>query len=274
MIVDIHSHDFPDRIAIRAMRGMCRQTDGLLWPAGDGSLANHLDHMALHGIDKATSMPIATKANMFEGLFRRACAIKDGELGERVQRMIIPFASVHPLDPDVMRHLDRVAEAGIRGVKFHSYYQNFSLANPAIWPMFRKIAELGLVCICHCGSDVSWRDLKGLCGPEEIFKLLKAVPDLTFVAAHLGGCDGYPAHSVDPLMEETGCYIDTSSLHRRWHCDEQVRVLRAWPTERILFGTDFPWEHYPEAIAWVKSIREPDDWEALFGGNAQRLFGL
>jgi len=273
VIVDIHSHDFPDQIAIRAMRGMCAQTEGLLWPAGDGTLTNHLDHMEFHGIDRATSLPIATKPNMFEGLLRRACAIQSGALGERVQKMVVPFASVHPLDPDVMRHLDRVAEAGIRGVKFHSYYQQFSLANPALWPMFRKIADLGLVCICHCGSDVSWRERRGLCGPDDIAKLLKNVPALKFVAAHLGGCDGYPPHAVDQLLD-TNCYIDTSSLHRRWHYDEQVRVLRAWPTERILFGTDFPWEHYAEAIAWVKSIREPEDWDALFGGNAMKLLGL
>ena len=44
--------------------------------------------------------------------------------------------------------------------------------------------------------------------------------------------------------------------------------------DRILFGTDFPWAHYPEAIRWVKSVRDPDDWELLFGGNACRLLGI
>jgi len=273
VIIDFHSHDFPDSLATRAMREMCRMTEGRLWPAGDGSLANHLDHMELHGIDKAVSAPIATKPKMFDGLLRRAIAIRDGEIGERAQRMIVPFASVHPLDPDVMVHLDAIAAAGIRGVKFHSYYQDFSLADPELWPVFGKIADLGLVALCHCGADVSWRELNGLCGPHEIAMLLKYVPPLKFVAAHLGGCDGYPPHATDELFD-TGCYIDTSALHMHWHYDEQMRILRSWPTERILFGTDFPWVHYPEAIAWVKSVRDPHDWSALFGGNAERLLGL
>ena len=273
MIIDVHSHDFPDQIATRAMNGMCRMTEGNLYPVGDGTLQNHLDAMELAGVDKAISCPIATKPKMFEGLFRRACDIKDGVFGERARRMIIPFASVHPLDPDVMTHLEMIAAAGLKGVKFHCYYQDFSLADRELWPVFQKIADLGLVVQCHCGSDISWKDLKGLCGSREIAILLKNVRDLAFIAAHLGGCDGYPPHATDQVLE-CGCYIDTSVLHRRWHYDEPMRILRSWPTDRILFGTDFPWESYTESIAWVKSVRDPRDWDALFGGNARRLLGL
>ena len=270
MIIDFHSHDFPDAIAVRAMNGMCRMTEGSLWPVGDGTLENHLDHLDLAGVDKAVSCPIATKPKMFEGLFRRACQIRDGELGERARRKIVPFASVHPLDPDVMAHLEMIAAAGLKGVKFHCYYQDFSLADRALWPVFAKIADLGLVVQCHCGADISWRELRGLCGPREIETLLKNVRNLKFVAAHLGGCDGYPPHETDRVLE-CGAYIDTSVLHRRWHYDEQMRLLRSWPTDRILFGTDFPWESYSESINWVKSIRDPKDWKALFGDNARRL---
>ena len=273
MIIDVHSHDFPDSIAVRAMNGMCRQTEGSLWPTGDGTLTNHLDHMELAGVDKAVSCPIATKPQMFEGLFHRAVAIRDGELGERAQRMIIPFASVHPLDPQVTAHLEEIAAAGLKGVKFHCYYQDFSLADRELWPVFAKIADLGLVVQCHCGSDISWRELRGLCGPREIAMLLKNVRGLKFIAAHLGGSDGYPVHATDEVLE-CGAYIDTSILHRRWHYDESMRLLRSWPTERILFGTDFPWEHYPEAIRWVKDVRDPHDWDALFGENAKKLLSL
>ena len=273
MIIDVHSHDFPDSIAARAMAGMCRMTEGNLYPAGDGTLANHLDHLDLAGVDKAISCPIATKPKMFEGLFRRACQIKDGEFGERARQKIIPFASVHPLDPDVMAHLEAIAAAGLKGVKFHSYYQDFSLADRELWPVFAKIADLGLVAQCHCGADISWKELRGLCGPREIALLLKNVRGLKFIAAHLGGWDDYPPHATDQVLE-CGAYIDTSVLHRRWHYDESMRILRSWPRDRILFGTDFPWVHYPDAISWVKSIRVPEDWDDLFGNNAARLLGL
>lgn len=273
MIIDVHSHDFPDQIAARAMAGMCRRTEGDLWPVGDGTLANHLDHLDLAGVDKAISCPIATKPHMFEGLFRRACDIKDGALGPRAQAKIVPFASVHPLDLDVMDQLERVAAAGLKGVKFHCYYQGFSLADRGLWPVFAKIADLGLVVQCHCGADICWKHTRGLCGPREIAILLKNLRGLKFIAAHLGGCDGYPPHATDQVLE-CGAYIDTSTLHRRWHYDESMRVLRSWPRDRILFGTDFPWESYTESINWVKSVRDPADWSALFGGNACRLLSI
>lgn len=273
MIIDVHSHDFPDGIAVRAMGGMCRKTEGSLWAAGDGTLANHLDAMELAGVDLAVSCPIATKPEHFPLIFRRAKGLAEGEFGERARRMIVPFASVHPFDPDFAPHLEQIAAAGMKGVKFHCYYQDFSLADPAVSPVFAKIADLGLVAQCHCGADVCWWNRRGLCGPDEIAALLRRVPGLKFIAAHLGGCDGYPPHATDALLD-TSCCIDTSVLHRHWHYDEPTRVLRSWPTERILFGTDFPWVHYPEAVRWVESVRDPRDWAALFAGNARRLLGV
>lgn len=269
MIIDVHSHDFPDAIATRAMNGMCRMIDGHLWPAGDGTLATHLASMAMSGVDMAVSCPVATKPTMFEGIYRRAVGIMNGEFGEEARRKIIPFASIHPLDPQAMEHLEMVAKAGIRGIKIHCFYQDFSLADRTFWPIFGKIADLGLVVQSHSGLDLGW-NFCGLCGPKETETLLKNVRGLKFIAAHLGGCDGYPQHATDGLME-CGCYIDVSALHRRWHYDEQMRILRSWPTERILFGTDYPWENPAETIRWVKSVREPADWDALFGGNAMRL---
>lgn len=273
LTVDIHSHDFADGVAARAMNGMCQMTEGLLWPAGDGTLVNHLDHLDRAGVDLAVMCPIATKPNHFDLIFRRALAIRDGLLGERARRKIVPFVSVHPSDPFFSEHLGQAAAAGLKGVKFHCYYQDFSLSDPAVWPIFRRIAELGLVVECHAGADVSWRDVRGLCGPHDIAVLMRNVPNLKLVAVHLGGCDGYPPHATDELLD-TGCYIDTSSLHHCWFHDEEMRLLRSWPRERILFGTDFPWVHYPEAINWVKSVRERADWELLFGGNAARLLGI
>lgn len=273
MIVDVHSHDFPDALAIRAMAGLCAKTADCLWSTGDGTLANHLDHLELAGVDKAVSCPIATRPEQYAPILRRAKGILDGAYGERARRMIVPFASVHPDDPDVVPHLEAIAAAGVRGVKFHCYYQGFSLLAPKAVRMFEAIAALGLVVQCHAGGDICWRDTRGLCGPREIEGLLKRCRGLTFIAAHLGGCFGMPEHEVDRLLD-CGAYIDTSVLHARWHRDEEMRLLRTWPTERLLFATDFPWTHAPEAIRWVKSVREPKDWPAVFGGNACRLLRL
>lgn len=273
MIVDFHSHDFPDGIAARAISKMCRMTRGTLWPAGDGTLSNHLDRMEEAGIDLAVSCPVATNPAQAGRILDRALAIRDGALGERAARMIVPFASVHPADPVWEKRLDDIAAHGIKGLKLHPYYQDFKLDDPAVLPMFRKIAELGLVVECHAGFDVGYPSRNDACSPAEIAALLRSVKNLKFVAAHLGGCAGSAPHATDGILE-LGAYIDTSALHRDWHKDEEMRILRSWPRDRILFGTDFPWTDGAEAIRWVRSVREPADLDDLFGRNALRLLGM
>lgn len=272
-VIDFHAHSFPDHIAGRAMAGMVRATRGIISSAGDGTLANHLDQMEHDGVDFACLLQIATKPQQFDVLFRTALAIRDGAMGERARRMVIPFPSVHPRDPELFAHLGEIAAAGFKGVKFHPYYQGFSLSDPSVRPMFRRVADLGLVVECHCGADVGYPGRLDACGPSDVATLLENVPGLVFVAAHLGGCSGFPPHATDPLLD-LGCWIDTSALMRFWHRDEETRLLRSWPTERLLFATDFPWTNYAEAIRRVKAVRDPADWDAVFGGNARRLLGI
>lgn len=254
------------------MRAMCAQTEGVLWSVGDGTMATHLDAMESAGVDRAVLCQIATRPSQWEFILRRSVAIMSGEEGERARRMLVPFGSVHPLDPEAPAHLEAFAKAGVKGIKFHPYYQDFSLVDPSVRPIFAKIADLGLVVECHAGGDVSWRNKRGMCGPDEIARLLGDIRPLRFVAAHLGGCFGYPAHATDRLLE-LGAYIDTSALAFRWHHDEEMRLLRSWPTERLLFATDFPWVHYPEAIANVRRVRDAADWDRIFAGNALALLG-
>ncbi len=274
MVIDFHSHCFiPDVIAARAIAGMAHGVEGELWPIGDGTLGNQISQMEHDGVDMAVMLPIATKPSQYKVILHNALSIREGAFGEKAKRMLVPFMSVHPLDPDLEKHLDEIAALGFRGIKVHPYYQNFSLADPAVWPMFRKVASLGLVVESHCGSDVGYPGRLDACGPDDIAVLLENVKGLKFVAAHLAGCAGFPPHATDRLLE-LGCWADTSALARDWMKDEQERICHSWPTERLLFATDFPWVKYSEAIRWVKSMRAEEDWDAVFSGNAKKLLGL
>lgn len=273
MIVDFHSHNFPAAVAARAVGRLSDAVEGELWPVGDGTLENHLDHMDQAGIDKAVLLPVATKPSQYEVNLQTALMIRDGVFGERAARKIVPFAAIHPADDRWTQHIEEIAAAGIKGVKVHPYYQNFSLSDPSVWPLFHKLADYGLTVVCHCGYDIGYPGRYDACAPADIVALLKNVRDLKFVASHLGGCSGFPPHATDGLLE-CGAYVDTSALHINRYRDEEMRLLRSWPRERILFGTDFPWEHYPEALRWVKSFRDEKDLPALLGLNACRLLGI
>lgn len=273
MVIDFHCHNFPRSLASRALAALSVNTGCKLNPAADGTLENHLDCLEMAGVDKAVMMPVATKPSQFGVIFSAAMAIRDGRFGERAAKRIVPFGSVMPSDPDWAPHLAELAAAGIKGLKVHPYYQDFSLSDPSVWPFFAKIADLGLVVQCHCGYDIGYPGRYDACAPSDVVALLKNVRGLKFIAAHLGGCSGHPPHATDELME-CGAYIDTSALHLNQHKDEEMRLLRSWPRERILFGTDFPWAHYPETLRWVRSVRAEEDLPDLLGGNACRLLGI
>ena len=274
MVIDFHSHSFiPDAVAARAIGAMARNVEGVIAPIGDGTLSNQLDQMEHDGVDMAVMLPIATKPTQHGVILRNALAIREGRCDERSAKMLIPFMSVHPFDPELKNHIDEIASLGFRGVKVHPYYQNFSLEDPAVRPMFEMLASNGLVVVSHCGYDVGYPGRYDACGPKEIASLLKSIPDLVFVAAHLGGCLGFEPHATDEIVD-LGCYADTSALMKDWMRDEEMRLCRSWPTERLLFGTDFPWNVCSETIRWVKSVRAESDWGAILGGNARRLLKI
>ena len=255
------------------MSMMTSSVKGILEPSGDGTLKNLLDTMERDEIDVSFMLPIATKPSHYSVILQNAIALMDGSIDARSKQMIVPFASVHPLDPEIDAHLKEIASHRIKGIKFHPYYQNFSIDDPSVWPMFQKIADLGFVVQCHCGFDVGYPDRHDACGPKEIATLLKNVKGLKFIAAHLGGCSGYESHATDEIID-LGCYADTSALERDHAKPEQQRLLREWPKERLMFGTDFPWTNPACSAAWVESIRAKDDLDDIYSANASRLLTL
>ena len=272
MVFDFHTHCFPDKIAGRAMASMVDRLCIEFTPVGDGTMGNLLDAMEAHGVDRCALCQIATKPGQSDVLLRTALAISSGELGERARRMIVPFCSVHPDSPDFERRLREIADAGIKGLKIHPFYQDFHLDDPARRRYFEAIADFGFMLQCHCGFDPGFSN-DGRCGPVHVANLLKAVPRLKFVAAHLGGWDDPFDGGTDRLID-LGCYADTAVLSYDRDKAEPDAVVRKWPAERLLFGTDYPWNDYGRIIPWVRERRSEEDLKLIMGGNAARLLGL
>ena len=61
-------------------------------------------------------------------------------------------------------------------------------------------------------------------------------------------------------------------------CDddpEARRIVREWPADRMVFGTDYFWRDEVKLMAWVKALRpDPAAQRLIFGANARRLLGL
>jgi len=275
VVIDFHTHNFPDALASRAVESMLARLEGRLLPVGDGTAATQLMDMARFRVDRAVVCPVATKPAQFRHILDRAKAVAAGGEGKEPARRFVQLASLHPADPDVSAHAREIADAGVRGVKLHPYCQGFRLDDPGVFPFFAVLRDAGLFAMAHCGGDPGFPNAPMCCGPNEVAVLLKAVPGLVFVAAHLGGVNGNPPHATDVLLPFENCFIDTAVLTPDETNPEARRVAAEWPADRMLFGSDYFWRDAAHVADWLRECR-PDaaDQEKIFHANAERLLGL
>ena len=264
MVIDFHTHCFPDKIADKAIAKLAYASGGLQ-PYSDGTLGGLRRSMAKDGVDLSVVMSIATNARQQQNVNDFAAAINNGT-------DIVAFGSVYPHSEDAFDELERIKALGLKGVKLHPDYQGFSVDDLKMKPLYRKISELGLITLFHAGMDVGFAPPYG--GMPENVKTAVRWFDTPVIAAHWGGMgcgDGVLRHlcGIDNL------YFDTSlgyAMMPRYYAEA---ILEKHGTDKMLFGTDTPW-HCPD-LEWrlLDTLGLTDtEREAIACGNAKKLLGI
>ncbi len=261
MIIDIHTHCFPDELAPRAIAALSECSD--VPACTDGTCAGLSASMRRAGVDRSAVMPIATKPSQARSINKWAAAVNE-------QRPdLICFGTLHPRQEDLREEIGRIAADRIPGVKFHPDYQDFFVDEPELLPMYRALADAGLIALFHAGVDI------GLpppvhCTPDRLARVLDAVPELTVIAAHMGGYECWD--DVERCLVGRDLYFDTSYSLADLGPGRMVALMRAHGIERILFGTDSPWTDQAAEVAGIRSLELADgEIEAVLGGNAAVL---
>lgn len=262
MIVDFHTHCFPDRLAPRALETLSREGGG--WqPGTDGTAAGLLRSMDRAGVAVSVVANIATNPRQMHAVNDFAASIN----GER----LAAFGSVHPDAPDALEELERIRDLGLKGVKFHPEYQGFWPDEERMLPLWRKISSLGLIVLFHAGGDIAfpapWRGM-----PEHIARALPHL-DCPVVAAHWGGA--YCTEEVQKHLCGLPVYLDTSLGYGVTPRPQAMAILAAHGTNRVLFGTDTPWHTPEDELRYLSTLElSPEEYAAVTGGNACRLLGI
>lgn len=262
LIIDFHTHAFPDALADRAMPAL--EQEGNIKAALDGKVSSLLRSMDSAGIRAAVVASIATRPQQFAPILRWS--------GEIASERIIPFPSVHPDDPQAVAQIHRIHEQGFRGVKLHPYYQDFDLDEERLRPLFAALQDCGLLVLCHTGFDLAFPRVRR-CDPMRVLRLLDAYPELRFVASHLGAWEDWDEverHLAGrPILMDLSCAIDGIGSARA------RELILHHPPEYMLFGTDSPWAGQQETIEQVRGLGlGPERERLLFGENAARLLGI
>ncbi len=263
MLIDFHTHCFPDKIAAGAIENLSYRSGGLE-PQHNGTLSGLKQKMSEYGVDISVVQNIATnsKQQMNVNNFANEINKIDG---------IIAFGSVYPDAPDALCELDRIKEMGIKGIKLHPEYQNFKVDDEKMKPIYKRISELGLVVLFHAGQDYGFAP-PYRCMPENLQNALKWL-DTTVVAAHWGGCGC--GLEVQKYLCGLDLYFDTSFGYGAAPRDILKGIIEKHGTDKILFGTDMPW-HNPEMEKRVLNTMEltDEDKDKIYFKNAQKILGI
>lgn len=262
-MVDFHTHAFPDDLAEKALHSL-HQNSADYRACHDGTVNGLLKSMDRAGIERAVVASIATKPEQVEKITRWSIAIQS----ER----IIPFPSLHPQYRDFPEELKRIKESGLKGIKLHPMYQEFTIDQPELFPLYRAIAENNLVLLFHAGCDIAFPG-NHQADPDRILNVHRAFPELKIVASHLGGWQTWEEVIVNLVGKPI--YLETSFAITETKPAVFRQILKDHPRDYFLFGTDSPWlDQKQELDAW-KTLDIPEDFkEKIFSKNAERLLKI
>lgn len=266
MIIDFHTHAFPDTLAVRAIPTLAANS-GLV-PFHDGTVAGLLERMDVSGIDRSVVLSIATSAHQEPSISRFAVSLLKNE-------RLIPFGSVFPGSDTWEQTLDFLAENGIRGIKLHPEYQHFDLDSDAACAIYEKCGKLGLLVSFHSGHDAAFTTPIHT-GPDRINRVCALFPQTTFIAAHFGGYDLW-TETAQKLAFHENLYLDTAMTRTAAKADpDDLRHLAdKMGVEHLLLGSDSPWEDPAESVCGVRELGlSESDTQKILSGNALRLLNL
>lgn len=279
MIIDFHSHTFPEKIAAHAIAHMQSLSHAEVYADGTEQGLIALDAEAK--IDLSVVLPVVTNPEKSKN-------INDISIAHSSKDGLLYFGGIHPDTEDWHEELGRIAAAGIKGIKLHPLYQGVDIDDIRNVRILNRCAELGLIVVIHAGDDPAFPG-QVRCSPEMTRKALKQVEGLTFVAAHMGGLWNWDR--VAGELGDMGVYVDTSNslgqmkeFGEGFYTDEQLQLMNAEQfctlvrelgSHRVLYGSDSPWDHQAQSIRRIEALpltrEEKDD---IFYKNACRLLHI
>jgi predicted TIM-barrel fold metal-dependent hydrolase len=262
LIIDIHTHCFPDELAGRAV-SLLAETAGIE-AYTDGTVHDLKGSMRDADIGISVIQPIATKPSQVRTINDWARRIQDEE--------IMSFGTLHPDYGDWKEEIKRLVEMEFKGIKLHPDYQDFYIDEERMFPIYDTLFSYGLVILFHSGVDIGLEPPYH-CRPDRLRKLVRMFPGGKVIAAHMGSFLCWD--EVFELLVGEDIYFDTSySLHRMGE-ERMVQLIRAHGASRILFGTDSPWSSQAGDVESFLSLPlSQDEQEMILSGNARELVGI
>ncbi|MBQ8092357.1 MAG: amidohydrolase family protein [Clostridia bacterium] len=281
MIIDIHTHTFPERIAASAVDRLSHTAN--IVPHTNGTNEQLLQSMHRAGIDMSVIMPVATSPAQVEKVNDASARLNDTYR----DKGLFSFGCMHPDYENYHDELERIRSLGLKGIKLHPVYQDVCLDDIRMLRIISRAAELGLIVLTHAGEDIGFPG-KICCSPQMCRHVVDEIGDFPFILAHMGGWRNWDV--VTELLLDTRVYLDCAFSMDRYDplpdgkpddhpemlsAEEMMRFISDFGADRILFGSDSPWTDQAVSLEFIRRLPLKDqERQAILGGNAAKLLRI
>jgi len=259
MIIDFHTHAFPDAVAAKAIPALAKE--GNVKAHTEGTVESLLASMDRAGITTSVVCSIATRPTQFEPILAWSKSIQSPRL--------VALPSIHPADSDTAAKVFQLKSEGFSGIKMHPYYQDFFLDEERLNPLYAALSEAGMFLIVHCGYDIAFPRIRRS-DPAQILTVRNRFPDLKLITTHFGGWEIW--EEVEKMLIGKEIFMEISFALTYLPPEQAARMLNAHPADYLLFGSDSPWDNQLEAIQRLKKLNlNPERVNRILGQNGERL---
>lgn len=263
MYIDFHIHAYADEIAERALKKLKETAEVDAFT--DGTVQNTRKKLEQWGIAKGVLLPVATKPTQQSTINSWAIENNFGN--------IVSFGTVHPYSDSIEYELERIAAAGLKGIKLHPDYQDCFMCDEHMQAIYKKCGELGLIIVLHMGYDpVSPKTRHAM--PSDLAEMAEKYPHVTFVGAHMGGMNNWES-VLYYLKGAPNVYIDTAFIAPFMSDEMLCRMVNEYGEDKILLASDLPWSIPTDEIKMIqRAVKSKTAKEKIYYKNAAALLGL
>lgn len=279
MIVDTHTHTYPEKIAKKTLELLIGRSGTRAHT--NGSIADLGKSMAEAGVDVSIVLPVATSPKQYERINETAYKTNENyhETG------IWSFGGIHPENDNYKEILRDIKNKGLKGIKLHPDYQDAYMNDIRYKRIVDYASELDLAVVVHAGLDIGLPD-EIHCTPDMIVEVLNEVKPTKFILAHLGSWQMW-----DEVYEKIcgrDVYLDTAfsygqidwveGAEHKWKLattEQFLKIIKKHGADKILFATDSPWSSQKKSIEDIRNLPVSDAVKnKILGENAKHLLDL
>lgn len=264
MIIDFHAHIYPEKVASKILPAAEKKLN-ITVPC-TGSPKDLRSRMRSSGIDLSVVLPLAKGQEDVPKLNNWVRQVSgDG---------LIPFGAIHPLMDGLEDELDRLSASGCKGVKMMPLLQRVFPDDPRCGRLYEALIQRDMILVTHAGRDPLDRDeIFGT--PERFARVIESYPELKLELAHLGGLRMWDEVRRHLLSAGRNVYFDTAYVSFYMSNQEMAELIKEIGTDRVLFGSDYPWEDPGRAAEIIKGLElSREGIDAVLQGNAAKVLGI